>query len=77
MAAGSVLGYFARQSIARKQAGTIEAKLQKMTEDAKQEARETMIQAKDKAMQFLEEAKREQKERELSCVKKLSLEIGK
>jgi len=69
LAAGSVLGYFARQSIARKQAGTIEARLQKMTEEAKQEARETMIQAKDKAMQFLEEAKKEQKEREQQIAK--------
>ena len=69
LAVGSVLGYFARQSIARKQAGTIEAKLVKMTEEAKREAKETIIQAKDKAIQLLEEAKREQKEREQQIVK--------
>lgn len=62
--AGSVLGYLSRQSIARKQAGSIEAKMEKLTEEAKREAKEVEIQAKDKAIQILEEAKREQKDRE-------------
>lgn len=64
MAAGVILGYLSRQSIAKNQAGSIEAKLGRMTEEAKREAKETVIQAKDKAMQILEEAKREQKDRE-------------
>lgn len=64
LAVGVVLGYLSRQSIAKNQAGSIEAKLGKMTEEAKREAKEVVIQAKDKAMQILEEAKREQKERE-------------
>lgn len=64
LAAGSVLGYLARQSIARKKAGSIEAKLEKMTEEAKREARELIMQAKDKALKISEEAKQEQKERE-------------
>ena len=33
---GSVLGYYARQSIAKKQAGTLEAKLQKKVLKAKE-----------------------------------------
>lgn len=69
LAAGSVLGYFTRQTIARKQVGTIEARLEKMTEEAKREAREAVIHAKDKAIQILEEAKRDQKEREQQIVK--------
>ncbi len=64
LAAGAVLGYLSRQSIAKKRAGTIEAKLEKMTEEAKREAKEVVIRAKDKALKVLEEAKQEQKERE-------------
>jgi len=69
LAIGSVLGYFARQTIARKQIGTIEAKLEKLTEEAKREARDMVIRAKDKAIQILEEAKRDQKEREQQIVR--------
>lgn len=64
LVAGVVLGYLSRQSIAKKQAGSLEGKLAKMTEEAKREAREVEIRAKDKAIQILEEAKREQKDRE-------------
>jgi ribonuclease Y len=69
LAIGSVLGYFARQTIARKQIGTIEARLEKMTEEAKREAKDMVIRAKDKAIQILEEAKRDQKEREQQIVR--------
>ncbi len=69
LAVGSVLGYFTRQQIARKQIGTIEAKLEKMTEEAKHQAKEMMIRAKDKAIQILEDAKREQKERERQIIR--------
>ena len=69
LAIGSVLGYFARQTIARKQIGTIEAKLEKLTEEAKREAKDMVIRAKDKAIQILEEAKRDQKEREQQIVR--------
>ena len=64
LALGAVLGYITRQGIAKKQAGSIEAKLEKMTEEAKRESKDVVIQAKDKAIKILEEAKREQKERE-------------
>ncbi|OGZ39327.1 MAG: ribonuclease Y [Candidatus Portnoybacteria bacterium RIFCSPLOWO2_02_FULL_39_11] len=64
LAAGSIFGYLFRQSIAKKRVGTIEAKLEKMMEEAKREAKETVIQAKDKSIKILEEAKKEQKERE-------------
>lgn len=64
MAIGSVLGYLTRRTIAKNQIGSAEARLLKMTEDAKQEAKETLMQAKDKALKIVEEANREQKERE-------------
>jgi len=64
LALGSLLGYITRQGIAKKQAGSLEAKLEKMSEDAKRESKEVVIQAKDRAIKILEDAKREQKERE-------------
>ncbi len=66
---GAVLGYFARQSIAKKQAGSLEAKLLRMTEEARHEAKETIMRAKDKAIQLLEEAKKEQKEKEQQLIR--------
>ena len=64
LAIGSLLGYLTRQTLAKKQAGTIEARLAKMTEEKKQEAKEILIQAKDKAIKIAEETSREHKERE-------------
>lgn len=63
LAVGSVLGYFARQTIAKKQAGTLEAKLTKLVEDAKKEANDILFQAKEKSVSILEEVKKEEKER--------------
>jgi len=59
---GSVLGYYTRQTIAKKRAGTIEAKLNKLISQAKEEARETLLQAKDKSNKILEEAKGQERE---------------
>lgn len=69
LAGGSVLGYFTRQNIAKKQVGTMESRLEKMIEDAKHEAKETLIGAKDKAIKILEEAREEQKTREQQIIK--------
>jgi ribonuclease Y len=64
LAVGSVLGYYARQTIAKKQAGTIEAKLNKLITEAKTEAKETLLKAKDKANKILEEVKQQERERQ-------------
>lgn len=64
LAMGSVLGYLARQTIAKKQIGTAEAKLEKMVGEAKHETKEILLKAKEKANQFLEEAKKEQRVKE-------------
>lgn len=61
--AGSTLGYLARQTIAKQQAGTIEAKLERLINQAKQEAREIILKGKDKANELLEEAKKDEKDR--------------
>lgn len=60
LAAGSVLGYYARQSIARKRAGTIEQKLQEKISQAQKEHDRLLTEAKEKALALLEESKREE-----------------
>ncbi len=57
---GSILGYFARQSIAKKQIGTLEQKIQKRISETKEEAKAIIDEAKEKAYSILESAKREQ-----------------
>lgn len=57
------MGYFARQSIAKKQANTIEAKLHKRISQVKKEAEEVTQGAQQKARRILEKAKRETEQR--------------
>src|SRR3989344_2729231 len=66
---GSVLGYFARQSIARKQAGTLEEKLQKRVQEARSEAQSILQEAKEKASRIFEKTKREITERQRELIK--------
>jgi len=56
---GAVLGYYARQSIARKRADTIETTLQKRVAEVKKETEEMQIRSQEKASQIIEQAKRE------------------
>jgi ribonuclease Y len=64
LAIGSILGYFARQSIAKKQLGTAEGKVDKMLTEAKTEAQSILLTSKNKAVEILEEAKKEEKRRQ-------------
>jgi ribonuclease Y len=59
LAIGSVLGYYARQSIAKRRAGTIEAKLQKKVSQAKTQTETIINEAENKANQIIERAKKE------------------
>jgi len=59
LAIGSVLGYFARQSIARKQSDTIETTLQKKISQVKKNAEEIISKAKERADQVIEKTKRD------------------
>ncbi|RJQ13563.1 ribonuclease Y [Candidatus Parcubacteria bacterium] len=69
LAAGSILGYLARQSIARKRVGSIEAELQTKTEEARKKEQELLLAAREKASQIVEQAKREQSERQAQLLK--------
>ncbi len=60
---GSILGYYARQSIAKRNYRTIEARLQKKISQARQESDSLIFQAKERATQILEAAKKEENER--------------
>jgi len=61
---GTVLGYYTRQTIARKQAGSIEEKLSKLVSQAKEEAKETLLGAKEKSSKILEEIKGYEREKQ-------------
>jgi len=59
LAVGSILGYYARQSIAKKQAGTLEAKLQKKVLKAKEDSDLIISEAEKKAKEIIEAANKE------------------
>ncbi len=61
---GSALGYFVRVFIASQKATSLEQRLKLQTEETKTDAKRILVEAKDKAAALLEEAKREEKERE-------------
>lgn len=67
---GAILGYFARQSIARKQVGSIEEKLRNKIEKVKKEAQEIIEQAKEKAAEIVRTAQKEQEERQKTLLKR-------
>jgi ribonuclease Y len=57
--AGSVLGYLARQSIARKKRDSIEMVLQRKISQVKKESEEIIIRAEDKAAQLVNRTKKD------------------
>ncbi len=60
---GAILGYYARQSIAKRKAGSIEAKLQERISQTKTEAKEILDKAKERTFRLLEQAKKEEDKR--------------
>ncbi len=76
---GSVLGYYARQSIARKQKGTLEAKIQKQISRAKSQSEKIISDAKAEALKILESTKkeREAESKELGELRRLLLKREK
>jgi ribonuclease Y len=76
---GAVLGYFARQSIARRKADTIETTLQKKISQVKKNAEEIILKAEEKAAQVLGKTKKdiETQRRELFEAERLSLKREK
>lgn len=69
LSAGSILGYLARQSIARKRAGTLEAELQRKTEQARTHSQNLVNQAKQEAEKILKEAKEKEDQRREGLLK--------
>lgn len=60
---GLALGYFLRRLIAAKSADSVEQKLKIQTEEAKNQAKTILLEAKDKAAAVLDETKREERDR--------------
>ena len=69
LAVGSILGYYTRQSIAKKRIGTAEQKLQEKVSQAKKECETVISQAKDKATAILDEAKKEEDQQRRQLLK--------
>ena len=67
---GSVLGYLARQSIAKKQIGTLEEKIQKRISQAKEEKNKILSEAQQKASNVLTSAKQQEEETRKGLFKK-------
>ncbi len=63
LAAGLTVGYLLRQLLAQRSANSIEAKIKQNLEEAKTQARESLLEAKDKAVKILEDAKSQERER--------------
>lgn len=58
VAAGALVGYFIRQSIAGKKIGSAEARAERILEDAKNKEKELLLEAKAKALEMTEQAKK-------------------
>lgn len=64
LAIGIAVGYLARRQLASVRKNSLEAKINKLIETSKQEAKEILIEAKARAVKTIEEAQGEAKERE-------------
>jgi ribonuclease Y len=64
IALGSVLGYVARQTIAKRELNTAEGQVAKLVADAEKKASDITLEAKNKAVAVLDEAKKELQVRE-------------
>ena len=62
LAVGAILGYLARQSIAKNQLGTAESRIEKLLNDSRAKEQEILLKAKNDAVRILEDAKREERE---------------
>jgi len=63
LAAGALLGYLIRQSVATRSANSTEAKIKRQLEESKTQTKEALFEAKDKAVKILEDAKNQERER--------------
>jgi len=69
LAVGSILGYYIRQSIAKRRAGTLEAKLQKRVVQVKEDTTAAIKKAETKAADIIDKAQKEVDERRREFLK--------
>jgi ribonuclease Y len=74
---GAVIGYYIRQSIAKRRAGTLEAKLQKRVIDVKQETSDLVKNAEKKSSELLEKTQKDIDERRKEFLKAQELLLGR
>jgi len=74
---GSVLGYYIRQNLAKKRAGTLEAKLQKRVIDVKEETTSMMKNAEKKSADIIERAQKDVDERRREFLKAQQLLLNR
>jgi len=60
---GTAAGYFLRKLLAKRLAGSVEEKAEKLLAETKTKQRELLLQARDKAIQVIDNAKKEEEER--------------
>ncbi|KKQ79847.1 MAG: Ribonuclease Y [Parcubacteria group bacterium GW2011_GWC2_38_7] len=60
LALGAISGYVIRKKVAQTEANSVESKMHVMIEEAKSKEREILLQAKDKAIAVIDEAKKEE-----------------
>jgi len=74
---GSILGYYIRQNLAKRRAGTLEAKLQKKVVDVKHETSEMIKSAEKKSAEIIEKAQKEIDERRREFLKAQELLLSR
>ena len=74
---GSVIGYYVRQGIAKKRAGTLEAKLQKRVIDVKEETSNLVKNAEKKSSELLEKTQKDIDERRKEFLKAQQLLLSR
>ncbi len=67
--AGIVAGYFIRKATAKQQAGTLEAKISKIENEAKEKAAAILDESRSESARILEETRKEEKERKAQIAK--------
>ena len=77
LVAGGVIGYYIRQNLAKKRAGSLEAKLQKRVIDVKQETTEMVKSAEKKSAEIIEKTQKDIDERRKEFLKAQQLLLGR
>ncbi|MCX6797131.1 MAG: Rnase Y domain-containing protein [Candidatus Doudnabacteria bacterium] len=62
LVAGAGLGYFVRQQIGAKRVGTAEGRAEKIIEEAHRKEKEMLLEARSKAIELIDQAKKQEGE---------------